>query len=141
MNRSERLLYQQIHPAKLAADWGAGILSLVPFWNHQPLLGLLLAFGPSLIASHFVMKHVDLHTYKNSAFGKYISKYMGSWLQTVRLLGFLFMIAGAWSHDLLVMLFGLALILLAWLNGFFTNHFRGALSAPRKQSVPHNLPR
>lgn len=141
MNRRERLLYHQIHPAKLVADWAFGILSVVPFWNHQLILGVIFAFVPSIVASHFVMNYVDLHKYKNTALGRYVARYIGSWLPAIRLIGLFFIIMGAWSHDPLVMLFGLALILLGWLNGFFATQLRRMLTIHRTPTAPHNLPR
>lgn len=147
MNRRDGLTYHQIHPAKLATDWAFGLVSLIPFWNHQLLLGLILACIPSAIASHMLISYVDLNRYKYSAFGHYMSAHMNGWLQTVRLGGFFLMTLGAWQHDVLIIALGLALILLAWLNGIFARAIAAHSRAAAKmlhwhlRSIPANLPR
>lgn len=143
MNSRDRILYHQIHPAKLAVDWSFGILSLVPFWNHQPVLAVLLAFGPSALASYLLVKHVDLSSYRSSPFGRYMSAHMSGLLQIVRLAGFILMALGAWHHDVLIIALGLALILLAWLNGIFVTRLRRSIRITRTlgNRTPPNLPR
>jgi hypothetical protein len=46
MNTKEKGLYQQIHPLKLATDISAGLVSLYFFWQHDIVLGLMIAFSP-----------------------------------------------------------------------------------------------
>ncbi len=143
MNRTEKLLYHQIHPAKLATDWVCGLLSLIPFWNHEPMFGVLLAFVPSFAASYLMVRYVDVSAYKRTRFGTYMAKHMSGTMQFVRMFGFILMILGAWYHDALVIVLGLALILLAWLNGYFSESIRASVRtvhAPRTR-VPKNLPR
>ena len=131
MNRKEKALYHQIHPAKLAVDWACGIFSLIPMWDHRLILSLIIAFVPSFLISYLLIRLADLSRYKHSAFGRYMAAHMSPWLQFVRMFGFVLMLTGAWHHDLLIIAFGLALILLAWLHGVFTN-------AIRKHTVPHS---
>lgn len=50
MTRQERYLYHQIHPLKLATDWGSAFVSLYFFWRHDLLIGPLILFVPSAIA-------------------------------------------------------------------------------------------
>ena len=82
MTREEKLLYHQIHPLKLLADWTAGFVALPLLWRHRLRAALLASFG----------------------------RYMTREMQGVRLAGYLIMSLGAWHRRLwpvpLVVLFG-----------------------------------
>jgi hypothetical protein len=47
MTSVEKSLFHQIHPLKHVADWGTGLLALYPFWQHELLAAILIAFIPS----------------------------------------------------------------------------------------------
>ena len=55
MDRAERALYHQIHPAKLAADIAAELASTVLLWRHHLAGSVLVRFVPPVVASAFVM--------------------------------------------------------------------------------------
>jgi hypothetical protein len=42
----EKILYHQIHLAKLLTDWATGFLALYFFWQKALLTGLLVAIVP-----------------------------------------------------------------------------------------------
>ena len=125
MDIKEKSLYQQIHPIKLLTDISAGLLSLYIFWQHDIILGLLVAFVPSVVATVLLMRFVDLEKLKRSGFGEYVSKYMTSSMQALRLVGNFVMILGAWFHIAWIILVGLIMILFGWLRGviFLTTFF------------------
>jgi hypothetical protein len=117
VDTKEKGLYHQIHPAKLIADWVSTVPSLYLIWQHTLILGLLVAFVPSIVASFIIIRYVNLEKYKRSSFGKYIAKYMTWAMQATRFLGLLIMMVGAWYHVLLLIPLGLIIVILAWLRG------------------------
>jgi hypothetical protein len=114
---ADKLLYHQIHPLKLATDIAAAFGSLYPFWQHRLWLGLAVAVIPCVIASILVMRYADLEWLKGSAFGVYIGRSMTPAMQALRLAGFVVMALGAWFHTPLAILFGIVIVLAAWLKG------------------------
>ena len=117
MTLEEKALYHQIHPLKLAADWGSTPLALYFLWKHRLGPGLMVLLLPPVLASFWVMRFSDLEPYKRSRFGQYVRSYMTRSMQALRLLGALVTVFGAWSHRAWMMPLGLLLVLLAWLRG------------------------
>jgi hypothetical protein len=117
MNLRDKVLYHQIHPAKLATDISASVVSLYLFWQHWLAWGLVVTFVPPVIASTLIMRFVDLMRYKESAAGRYLGKYMTQGAQAVRAIGAVIMAVAAWYRLVWVIVAGLVLILAAWLYG------------------------
>ena len=129
MTLKEKALYNQIHPLKLSTDILAAAVSLYLFWLHQPLPALLLHFVPPILASMLLIRYADLKPLKDSTFGRYVEKNMTRTIEAVRLFGDLVMIFGAWRHDTLLLVAGLAVIVGAWCNGLIPSKTR-----PRKKA-------
>ncbi len=51
LTRQEKALYQQIHPVKLATDWGTTLLGSVLLWQHELLQGLAAVVLPAIVAT------------------------------------------------------------------------------------------
>ena len=115
----EKLLFHQVHPAKLATDISAAVISLYFLWQHQLGIGLVTHFVPSPIASAAVIGVTDLEPYKNSRFGTYLARYMTPVAQATRLAGDLITVVAAWYQSLAAIIFGLTIILVAWTYGLF----------------------
>jgi len=115
MNPEEKYLYHQIHPLKLLTDWVTGILAMYPLWQHK--LALVIALVPPHIVSFVLIRFADLETYKQSAFGKYIRKYMTRQAEAIRLAGYIAMAVGAWTHNIWLIPAGLVVILFGWFRG------------------------
>jgi hypothetical protein len=128
MTLKEKALYNQIHLLKLSTDILAAVVSLYLFWMHEPLPALLLHFLPPIIASWLLIRYVDLEPQKASALGHYVEKNMTRLIEGVRLFGDLVMIFGAWKHDVLLLLLGLAVIVGAWCNGLLPSKTRARKS-------------
>ena len=118
MTLKEKLLFHQVHPAKLATDIGAAIVSLYLLWQHQLVLGLLTHFIPPPIGSAAVIRFADLDSYKNSRLGAYLVRYMTPIAQAARLAGDLITVGAAWYQSFAGILFGLAVIAAAWSYGW-----------------------
>ena len=118
MTLKEKFLFHQVHPAKLATDIGAAIVSLYLLWQHQLVIGLLTHFIPPPIGSAAVIRFADLETYKNSRLGAYLVRYMTPIAQAARLAGDLITVGAAWYQSFAGILFGLAVIAAAWSYGW-----------------------
>jgi len=114
----EKLLFHQVHPAKLATDIGAAIVSLYLLWQHQLVIGLLTHFIPPPIGSAAVIRFADLDSYKNTRLGAYLLRYMTPIAQAARLAGDLITVGAAWYQSFAGILFGLAVIAAAWSYGW-----------------------
>ena len=118
MTLKEKLLFHQVHPAKLATDIGAAIVSLYLLWQQQLVLGLLTHFIPPPIGSAAVIRFADLDSYKNTRLGAYLLRYMTPIAQAARLAGDLITVGAAWYQSFAGILFGLAVIAAAWSYGW-----------------------
>ena len=117
MNLSEKVLYHQIHPAKLATDIGAEFVSLYFLWQHQLLLGLATHFLPPIFASALLVPFGSFEFQKNSRFGRYIAWHMTRAMEATRFAGDIAMVLGAWSRSPPVIAVGLLVIIAAWTSG------------------------
>lgn len=117
MTAPEKVLYHQIHPAKLFTDWGAAAVALYFLWQHELVIALVVMFAPPLLASLAILLWDDLEKYKQSAFGGYVRRYMTRAMEAVRLAGMGVMALGAWSRTAWLIPAGLFVILFAWFRG------------------------
>jgi hypothetical protein len=83
----EKILFHQIHPAKLATDIIAAVVSFYLLWQHALVIGLLMHFIPPPVGSAIVIGFADLEPYKMSGFGTYLARYMTPTAQATRLAG------------------------------------------------------
>jgi len=117
LDTSEKALYHQIHPAKLATDIVSAFVSLFLLWMHDLVLGLIVGYVPSIVATVLIISLADLEKYKQSTFGKYVKTYMNRTMQAVRLAGDTLSKIGAWYNLVLLIIISMLMILLAWLRG------------------------
>ena len=117
MTREEKLLYHQIHPLKLLTDCTAGFAALPLLWRHRLRAALLVMFVPAILVSVLIIRYVDLESYKRSALGHYIERYMTREMQGVRLAGYLIMSLGAWHRRLWPVPLGVLVVLFGWFRG------------------------
>ena len=113
----EKILYHQIHPAKLGTDILAAVVSLYFLWQHQLLLGLVIHFAPPVLASALLVRFGHFHAQKNSAFGRDVARHMTHTIEVVRLAGDIVMVFGAWYHAPAVIATGLLIVFAAWESG------------------------
>src|SRR5215212_7228896 len=98
MDLGEKVLYQQIHPAKFVA-------------------ALLSAFGPAIMASVLVIRYADLEKRKHSPFGRYMRRYMNRRVEAWRFFGQVVIWVGAWYQVGKLVLLGWAIVFAAWASG------------------------
>lgn len=117
MNLKEKILYHQIHPLKLLADWVPGLGSIYLMWRHKLGATLLSTFIPAVLGSLIVIKTADLEPYRNSKFGHYMKRYMTPLWEGVRFCGMVIMWIGGWRHSWRLIFSGLLVVTLGWANG------------------------
>ncbi len=117
MSRQEKILYHQIHPIKLLADWVPGLGSIYLMWRHKVAATLLSTFIPAGLGSLVVINKVDLEPYRKSKFGVYMKRYMTPLWQGVRFIGMVIMWIGGWGHSWRLIFSGMAVVILGWANG------------------------
>jgi hypothetical protein len=96
MDLGEKVLYHQIHPAKLATDIGASLVSTYLIWRRRFAWAMLAAFVPAVLASSLVIAYADLERRKRSPFGRYVRRYMNRRVESWRFFGQLVIWIGAW---------------------------------------------
>jgi hypothetical protein len=127
----DRILLHQVHPVKLAVDWGTGLTAAWLFWDQRLPAALLVGLVPSLLISVYLILRVDLSRYRDSPLGRYFLSPLTRPGDAVRLIGLIVMWTGAWFQSILAAVAGLALILSAWGRGLLVK--RRGETAPRRQ--------
>jgi hypothetical protein len=117
MDFTEKLLYHQIHPAKLAADITGSLISTYLMWRGKFGPAMLTAFVPAILASVLVVRFADLERLKQSPFGHYIGQFMTGRIEAWRFAGQVVMWVGAWYHHFWLILVGVATVITAWMSG------------------------
>jgi hypothetical protein len=120
MDFHEKVLYHQIHPAKLAADIGGSLVSTYLMWRRRFVAAMLAAFVPALLASVLVIRYADLDRRKHSRFGLYMRRYMDRRVVDAwRFFGQLVMWVGAWYQVGKLVPIGVATVVAAWVSGLW----------------------
>jgi hypothetical protein len=120
MDSNEKVLYHQIHPAKLAADIGGSLVSTYLMWRRRFVAAMLAAFVPALLASVLVIRYADLDRRKHSRFGLYMRRYMDRRVVDAwRFFGQLVMWVGAWYQVGKLVPIGVATVVAAWVSGLW----------------------
>ena len=125
MTLKDKILFHQVHPAKLATDILAAVVSLYLLWRHELVWGLLVHFVPPPIASALVIRFAGLERFANASVGTYLRRYMTPAAQAARLIGDLIMVAGAWFHSPVAIIAGLLVIAVAWSYGLALDRWNG----------------
>ncbi|MEV4312313.1 hypothetical protein [Actinocrispum sp. NPDC049592] len=120
MTRAERLLYHQIHPAKLATDVATSFASCWLLWEAQWVAAVVVAFVPSVVMTALLVWQADLERLRDTPAGRYVAGFMTRRVEAVRFGGQIVMWAGAAAHVPWLVPFGFMVIVFAWLGGFWT---------------------
>lgn len=117
MNVIDKTLYHQIHPFKLTTDVISAFAAVYLCWLHLVIIGLIVAFVPSIMISLFMIRLMDFEKQKHSRFGRYVKRYMGRGADISRSVGFFGMLAGGWLRLPWMIALGFLVILATWMNG------------------------
>jgi hypothetical protein len=77
----------------------------------------MIALIPAMVVSSLLINFANLERQRASRFGHYVQRYMTRTMETLRLVGYIIMAAGAWYHAPFFFGLGLLIILSVWLNG------------------------
>ncbi len=117
METKEKVLYHQIHPAKLSTDIAAAVASTILFWLHFFWIGLAVNLAPPIVASLLIVRFVNLERIRESAAGAYLRRNMTPAAQAVRFAGNVVMLAGAWFQSVALLAISVLVIALGWTWG------------------------
>jgi len=117
MDLRDRILYHQIHPLKLATDWGTAFGAAALFWQHRAAPAFALGLIPPVIVSLVLIRWGDLEPYRESRFGRYVARTMTRRVEGARLFGLLPFWGGAWVRRPDILGAGVAWICGCWLWG------------------------
>jgi hypothetical protein len=131
----ERVLYHQIHPAKLFADISTALVAIDLFWRHALVPGLIIALLPPLLVSLVLLSEADLERYRSSPMGAYLRRFMAPSVQAMRLFGVGVAFYASWHHVPAGIYGGLALVALCWANGLVRDAARRAHGVDDKGGV------
>jgi hypothetical protein len=67
MDLSEKVLYHQIHPAKLAADMSGSVISTYLMWQRKFGPAMLAAWVPAILGSAIVLRFADAEPHRWAA--------------------------------------------------------------------------
>jgi len=95
-------------------DITGGLVSTWLLWRHELLVGLLVAFLPSVIVTLLMVRWMDFTRQRDSTFGKYIAYHMTRLAQTIRMGGQVGMWVGAWFHFPWAIIVGAVVIFFGW---------------------------
>ena len=115
MDRDAYLLHQ-VHPAKLATDIGAGIISDWLMWHRRVPAALLASFPPAMTASAILMRR-DLSALRGTRRGRYVLAHMPPSAQAVRFAGQLVAWRAAYRHSLAGIVAGHLIVIAGWSYG------------------------
>jgi len=116
MTGTERYLLHQIHPAKLATDIAASLISSVLFWHRRLVWALAAALVPSGIASAMLLRS-NLETYRSCRAGVYVLEHMPPSMQAIRAASAVVTAVGAWNRSPKLIAAGYVLTLIGWSHG------------------------
>jgi hypothetical protein len=119
MTPQEKVLYHQIHPAKIAADVSGSAISTYLMWYHHFWAAMLGAFVPAIVGSALVLRFANLESIKESRFGRYVKSFMNRWIEAWRFSGQIVMWFGAWYRRWWAIPLGIVVVVAAWMSGLF----------------------
>ena len=115
MDRNTYLLHQ-VHPAKLATDISADVVSTWLMWQRRPRAALLLAHAAAALASATVTR-CDLSPLQTTRRGRYVLSHMPPSAQALRYLGQVLAWYAAYRHRPAGVALGHVLIAAGWSHG------------------------
>lgn len=124
MVAGDRERYHQLHPAKLAVDWGTAIAAGALLWSREPLVAAAVGVGPSILVSVlFLSGRFDpaLEAIRNRPAARAIAPRLSKDVNALRFAGLALSWAGCWFHRVWLIPAGVFVIIggwwLAWRRG------------------------
>ena len=91
--------HHQIHPAKLATDLTAELVSVALIWQRRYVLGLVAHLVPPIVASAVLTRRTaDLERLRDTRAGRHVRSEMTPPIVALRVIGDVLTVVGAWRH-------------------------------------------
>jgi hypothetical protein len=133
---SERVLVHQVHPAKLAADITASVVSNTLLWRRRPWAAAVTRFAPAVAGSVAVLRLADLDALARTRRGRYVLVHMPPSAQAVRAAGDAVMATGAWRRSWPLMVAGALVVVAGWSHALWPGARPAGRPAPRSPDSP-----
>jgi hypothetical protein len=117
MTLREKLLYHQVHPAKISIDVTTALAAAVLLWQQHLLRAVAVGLAPPIIASLLVIQFANLEKVKQSPVGGYVGRNMTLPLEVARLVGVFIFWGAAWYRSVFYCSVGLLVIGFTWVRG------------------------
>jgi hypothetical protein len=114
MSFREKILYHQIHPTKIVVDVASGLLSTWLVWTHALVIGMTVAWVPTILASAIMLWRLDFSRQRDSALGRYVAFHMTRVAEAVRMTGQIGMWICAWYHAAWAIAASALVIIFGW---------------------------
>lgn len=114
MRLADKALVHQAHPAKIAADVTASMVSNVLLWRGQPKAAVAVRILVSVAGSAAVLSMADLDALTRTRHGRYALEHMPPSAQAMRLAGDALMGFGAHRRNCALLVAGAAVIMAGW---------------------------
>jgi hypothetical protein len=116
---ADEILVHQVHPAKLAFDISASIISNVLLWQHRLAAGLATRYGLPVAGSALVLGFADIDRLRNTPRARYVLEHMPPTSTALRLGGDTLMAVGAWRRRPSWLVAGALIVAAGWSHGLF----------------------
>jgi hypothetical protein len=126
--------HHQIHPAKLATDLTAELVSVALIWQRRYVLGLVAHLVPPIVASAVLTRRTaDLKRLRDTRAGRHVRSEMTPPIVALRVIGDVLTVVGPWRHRPAAIAAG-ALLVLARIHR--TSSSGGSMTATGRRSTP-----
>ncbi len=117
LSLEQRVLIHQVHPAKLAVDISASVVSNVLLWRHRLVAGLAVRYLAPPLGSALVLLIADVERLAPTSAGHYVLEHMPPGMVVLRLAGDTLMAIGAWRRRRDYIAIAVLLVVLGWSHG------------------------
>ena len=112
-----RLTVHQVHPAKLATDISAAVVSSVLLWRGRTTSGLLVRYLAPVAGSAAALAFGDMAKLADTRRGRYVQRHMPPSMQALRLAGDVVMTVAAARRKPGLLALGGLIVIAGWSHG------------------------
>jgi hypothetical protein len=117
LTRRDRTRYHQVHPVKLAVDWGSAVIAGALLWRRDWVAAVAMGFGPSIVTTTvFLSGRFDdaLGRIRSRRRPRSIVQRLSPAVDAMRLGGLAVAWMGCWLHRPWWILAGALVIVFGW---------------------------
>jgi hypothetical protein len=113
----DRVRLHQLHPGKLAVDWGTAAVAGWLLWRRQPVVAVVVGFAPSIaVTSAFLSGRLDraLESIRSRPIARRLAGGLSPEVNALRFAGLGLSWTGCWLHRVGMIAAGVAVVLAGW---------------------------